>query len=167
MDPQSLKYLKLLHPRLIDDAITAWTACQSQLTDHPTVKITITQSLRTFAQSDGLYQLGRTKVNPDGQSPSKPFGNKVTNAPGGRSFHNYGLAFDFKMITNGHDDWVVGPLWQRVAATMKAHGWVWGGDFKKLYDAPHFEKTFGYTWNKLLIKYNANDFIPGTLYVNL
>ncbi|WPU94276.1 M15 family metallopeptidase [Mucilaginibacter sabulilitoris] len=167
MDPQSQKFFNLLHPKLIDDAIAAWTICQTDLLDHPNVQITVTQSLRTFEESDELFKLGRTKVNPDGRSPSKPFGNIVTNAPGGSSYHNYGLAFDFKMITNGHDDWDVGPLWRRVAATMKEHGWTWGGDFKKLADAPHFEKTFGFNWKALLVKHNAGDFIPGTQYVNI
>ena len=29
-------------------------------------------------------------------------------------------------------------------------GYVWGGDFRSIVDRPHFEKTFGHTWQQLL-----------------
>ena len=33
---------------------------------------------------------------------------------------------------------------------FKSKGWFWGGDFKSIYDAPHFQKTFGYGWKDLM-----------------
>ncbi len=167
MDATSLALLNKLHPKIKDDAILAWTECQTQLLDHPNVHIVVNQSYRSFAESDALYALGRTVVNHDGQSATKPMGNKVSNSKAGQSYHNYALAFDFQMITNGHLDWSVGPLWKRVVATMKSHGWTWGGDFTTIYDAPHFEKTLGHKWKDLLVKHNNGDFIPGTVFVNI
>jgi hypothetical protein len=38
---------------------------------------------------------------------------------------------------------------------------------KSFNDLPHLEMSFGYNWRDLLKKYNAKDFIPGTVYVNI
>jgi len=35
-------------------------------------------------------------------------------------------------------------------AIFKKYGWFWGGDFQKTKDMPHFQKTFGYTCEKLI-----------------
>ena len=53
------------------------------------VKMVVTQGLRTFAEQDKLYA----------QRP------KVTNAKGGQSIHNYGLAFDFCLADGGKMIW--------------------------------------------------------------
>ena len=42
--------------------------------------------------------------------------------------------------------WEVDKHWKRVVDFFKSKGWTWGGDFKTLYDAPHFEYTQGKTW---------------------
>ena len=56
-------------------------------------KVRIAQGLRTFAEQDALYAQGRTKP-----------GAKVTNAKGGQSIHNYGLAVDIYPVINGKID---------------------------------------------------------------
>ena len=154
MDAQSAKQIALLHPKLRDEAHTAWSECQAAMPEN--TKIVITQSLRSFAQSDALYAQGRTTE-----------GDIVTNAPAGASYHNYGLAFDFSMITKGKTDWVVGPNWMKVVEIMKSHGWTWGGDFKSLKDNPHFEKAFGHNWKDLLALHKAGKVIEGTDYPNI
>ena len=56
----------------------------------------IYSGLRTFAEQDALYAQGRDTV-----------GGIVTNARGGQSMHNYGLAVDmapFNMVTPNDDD---------------------------------------------------------------
>lgn len=118
--------------------------------------IRVTQALRTFAEQDALYAQGRTKP-----------GSKVTNATGGQSIHNYGLAFDYVLMKDGVADWTVNADWKKVAATFKAKGWEWGGDWKSLKDYPHLEKTFGQTWKTLLAKYKAKDFITDIQYVKI
>jgi len=106
------------------------------------VKMVVTQGLRTFAEQDKLYA----------QRP------KVTNAKGGQSIHNYGLAFDFCLADGGKLIWDTNkdfdgdkiPDWMEVVKVFKDAGYAWGGDFKSIVDKPHFEKTFGHTWQQLL-----------------
>jgi peptidoglycan L-alanyl-D-glutamate endopeptidase CwlK len=106
------------------------------------VKMLVIQGLRTFEEQDKLFY-------------KRP---KVTNAKGGQSIHNYGLAFDFCLFQDGKLVWDVmkdfdgdgHPDWMEVVAYFKSLGYVWGGDFKSFKDRPHFEKTFGHTWRQLL-----------------
>lgn len=106
------------------------------------VKMLVTQGLRTFEEQDKLYN-------------KRP---KVTNAKGGQSIHNYGLAFDFCLVQGGRTIWDVAkdfdsdkvPDWMEVVKVFKDAGYRWGGDFKSFTDKPHFEKTFGHTWQQLL-----------------
>lgn len=112
------------------------------------VPILITQGLRTIAEQDALYAQGRTKP-----------GVIVTNAKGGTSYHNYGLAIDFALLLpdgkqvswdmkrDGDCDKVAD--WMEVVQEAKALGFEWGGDFVSLKDAPHFQMTFGLTTSQL------------------
>lgn len=154
MDQRSLDQLNTLHPKLRQSAIDAWTEAQTAMPTN--VQIIVSQGLRTFEESDALYAKGRTEPGPI-----------VTNAKAGQSYHNYGLAFDFAMITNGKDDYVVGPNWMKVVAIIKQHGFDWGGDFTNLKDYPHFENRFGYNWRDLLRLHDQGKFIPGTSYVQI
>lgn len=77
---------------------------------------------------------------------------KVTNAKGGQSIHNYGLAFDIVLLRDKDNNgtfesvsWEVDKYWKAVAAFFKSKGFTWGGDWK-FYDAPHFELSKGRTW---------------------
>lgn len=154
MDIKSQDEIATLHPKLRDDAMKAWMEAQAAMPAN--VKIVVTQGYRTFAESDALYAQGRTKP-----------GSIVTNAKAGESYHNYGLAFDFAMTTNGREDWSVGPNWLKVVEIMKKHGWSWGGDFKSIKDNPHFEKIFGYNWKTLKDLHNKDKLIPNTSYVQI
>lgn len=135
-------------------------------------------TLRTFAEQDALYAQGRTKLY---DANGKKLG-KVTQAKGGQSIHNYGLALDIVLLkdTNGDDTFDAASWednidfdkdgkadWMEIVAIFKKHGWVWGGNWTSFKDKPHFEKTFGHTWRTLLPKHNNKDFILGTKYVNL
>lgn len=111
------------------------------------VKMLVTQGLRTFAEQDKLFS-------------QKP---KVTNAKAGQSMHNYGLAFDFCLVQNGKTIWETAKDfdgdkvadWMEVVKLFKDAGYTWGGDFRSISDKPHFEKTLGLTWQALLIKHKA------------
>lgn len=89
---------------------------------------------------------------------------KVTNAKGGQSIHNYGLAFDivllydndgngtfeeasWSMIRDYDKDSIAD--WMEVTNYFKSKGWQWGGDWKNFKDNPHFEMNFGHTWRTL------------------
>lgn len=154
MDERSLNQLNTLHPKFRQSAIDAWTEAQAAMPSN--VQIIVTQGLRTFAESDALYAQGRTTPGPI-----------VTNSAGGKSYHNYGLAFDFSMLTNGKEDWIVGPNWMKVVEIMKKHAMEWGGDFKTIQDNPHFENRYGYNWRQLLDMHNDKKFISGTEYVDI
>ncbi len=91
------------------------------------VTLQVVQGLRTFAEQDALYAKGRTKPGP-----------KVTNAPAGKSNHNYGTAVDIAPIINGKISWD--------EKHFKAFGkWAekarlsWGGNWKSFTDLPHLE----------------------------
>lgn len=97
------------------------------------INVIITQGLRTIEEQNELYAQGRTKP-----------GKIVTNAKGGYSYHNFGLAFDFAILNaDGSVNWNVDEKWKRVGAIGKSLGLEWGGDWKNFKDYPHFQYTFG------------------------
>ncbi|HEY4431876.1 MAG TPA: M15 family metallopeptidase [Paenibacillus sp.] len=112
------------------------------------IPILITQGLRTIAEQDALYAQGRTKP-----------GAIVTNARGGYSYHNFGLAVDFALLLpNGSSvSWDMRldrnnnqiADWQEVVKEAKALGFEWGGDWTSFKDYPHFQMAFGLTLTQL------------------
>lgn len=105
------------------------------------IRIIITAGFRTIEEQDSLYAKGRT--NDD---------SIVTNATGGQSYHNYGLAIDFAIeLANGDVIWDLDydgnkngqSDWMEVVATAKALGFSWGGDWANFQDNPHLQMDFG------------------------
>lgn len=129
-----------LHPKIREEVKTLVEKCNNEILTSG-VKMLVTQGLRTFEEQDKLYN----------QRP------KVTNAKGGQSMHNYGLAFDFCLFQGGKTIWDTTKDfdgdkqsdWLEVVKVFKDAGYKWGGDFKSISDKPHFEKTFGKTWQQL------------------
>lgn len=164
MDQVSLKRIDQLHPLLREEAKKILEECDKALSGR--AKVRFTHTLRTWAEQEALYAQGRTKP-----------GNKVTNAPAGSSYHNYGLAIDFCLLLNNGTEVSWNTVkdydgdgvadWMEVVKIFKRYGWFWGGDFSSIIDKPHFQKTFGHSVSQLRSKYVAKDFIPGTIYVNL
>jgi len=154
-DNASIFKLQQLHPKIRQAAIQAYTeACAATPVGvHPS----ITQGLRTFAESEAIYEQGRSKPGPI-----------VSNAKAGQSYHNYALAIDFVLIINGKQSWVVDHNWMIVVNTFKKYGFTWGGDFAGSFkDYPHLENKLGHNWQQLLAMHNTGQFIPGTTYVNI
>lgn len=143
MDKITIERIKLLHPKVRDEAMEIYEEICKELTGKAICRFTHT--LRTFAEQDALYAQGRTKP-----------GSIVTNARSGSSMHNYGLAIDIVLIDGKSASWDVKKDfdgdgksdWMEVVQIFKEHGWVWGGNWK-FYDAPHFEKSFGYSVRSL------------------
>ena len=138
-DSITLKRIDLLHPNLREEVKTMYEEICEALTGRAVCRFSHT--LRTDKEQDELYAQGRTKP-----------GKKVTNAKGGQSYHNYGLAFDIVLIIDGKEaswdtlkdfDGDKVADWHEVVKIAKKYGWAWGGDFVSFKDAPHFEKTFG------------------------
>lgn len=174
MDVISQQRIETTHPAVRADLLSILRECDTALTGRATVRLT--ETTRTFGYQDGLYALGRTKINPNGKSASRPLGYKVTNAQGGYSIHNFGLAVDFCLIIDGKQaswddvkDWDDDGKadWMEVVAIFERHGWTWGGRWSSFIDKPHFEKTFGHTLQKLRALYASKTFITGTSFVDL
>lgn len=111
-----------LAPRVREQA-----AALLEATEQAGFPVFITSTLRTFHEQDELYAQGRTAP-----------GAIVTNARGGRSRHNHGLAFDVAFAKPPATDIFVGP-WDEVGAIGRDLGLEWGGDWTGFVDRPHFQ----------------------------
>jgi len=105
------------------------------------INVVITQDFRSIEEQDTLYEKGRTAE-----------GNIVTNAKGGESYHNFGLAIDFALMSvNGQVIWDMNydgngnskADWMEVVEIAKGLGFEWGGDWKQFKDYPHLQMDFG------------------------
>jgi len=111
-------------------------------------KLLITQGFRSYAYQNELYAQSRTQaqLNAVGlknvvAKPNEPW---ATNARGGYSYHNFGLAFDFAVLDKDDKiDWDTVSKYNTVGALGKTLGLEWGGDWTKSKDRPHFQMTFG------------------------
>lgn len=104
------------------------------------IYVQISSGYRSYAAQNKLYAKGRTAP-----------GNIVTNAKGGQSNHNFGLAVDYFLVSDDGKRalWTVNSKWRRVAAIAKSLGFSWGGDWKGFVDYPHLEMTGGLTTTQL------------------
>lgn len=122
LDARSESNIATLHPRvqpyarsLIQSALSAgWT-------------FRITSALRTYDEQNALYAQGRT-------APGK----RVTNARGGYSNHNFGIAFDVTLFEAGQPVWE-SALYKRLGALGVGLGLEWGGHWKSPVDEPHYQ----------------------------
>lgn len=163
-DKITLDRIKLMHPKLRGALLNEYLEINTKLPKG--VRLRFTQTLRTIDEQNDIYAQGRTKP-----------GKIVSNAKGGQSIHNYGLAFDIVILYDKDGNgtletasWDEDKYWMQVVNCFKSKGWSWGGDFKSIYDSPHFEKTFNYKdWKPLKELYDNNKtFIDdGIKYVQL
>ncbi|MET3505649.1 peptidoglycan-binding protein [Halalkalibacter oceani] len=103
------------------------------------IYVQITHGYRSIQEQDALYAQGRTTS-----------GNIVTNARGGYSYHNFGLAVDFVVLdSNGAANWTVDSRWKRVGAIGESLSLEWGGNWSNFRDYPHLQYTFGLTTAQL------------------
>lgn len=177
IDDISLQRIQTLHPAERTSVEAMYREACSKLSGNAMLRLAYT--LRTFSEQDGLYAQGRTVL-------FDKAGNRlgiVTNAKGGQSYHNYGLAIDIVLLVDKDNNGTYEAAswdsakdfdndkvadWMEVVAIFKKYGWAWGGDWKgKLVDKPHFEKTHGLTVKECLARHNKKDFVPGTTYIRL
>lgn len=162
MDRITLDRIALLHPKVREEVRGIYAEICDALKGRAMCRFAFT--LRTIAEQDALYAQGRTRP-----------GKIVTNARGGMSYHNYGLAIDIVLVVdtdgNGSYDRAAWDTktdfdgdgksdWIEVVTIFKQHGWTWGGDWK-FYDAPHFEKTYGYSVRELLALHKSGKTVGG------
>lgn len=160
MDLQTIEKIKKeAHPKLRDELQKIYEEANKKLGKS---RLRFSMILRTFKEQDGIYAQGRTTK-----------GKIVTYSKAGQSYHNYGLAVDIVMLLdkdgNGtfetaswetKADWDADKIadWMEVVKVFKKYGWEWGGEFKSFKDLPHFQKTFGKTWQNLKALHDAKKF---------
>lgn len=101
----------------------------------------VTQGLRTVEEQNTLFAKGRTRP-----------GKVVTNARGGQSNHNYGVAADLAFLVNGKISWDE-KLYQNIGRWSDAAGLAWGGNWNFV-DLPHVELKGLPSYKTLLALYN-------------
>jgi len=145
MDKITTERIQKIHPELRDEVIEIYNEICKVL--NKGVLCRFAHTYRSNAEQNELYN-------------KRP---KVTNAKGGQSYHNYGLAIDIVLLLDkdgngtyesaswdnkldfdkdGQADWL------EVVKIFKMYGWEWGGDWK-FTDTPHFQKTLGKTIKEL------------------
>jgi len=130
--------LQQLSPYRNVRAIFAQFIAECESTDNITLRAML-PVFRSVDEQKALYAQGRS-------APGKI----VTNAQGGQSYHNYGLAVDLcELSADGTE-----VLWNFNMGTLdpiaKKYGLEWGGDWQSIKDRPHFQISFGFTWQQLL-----------------
>jgi peptidoglycan LD-endopeptidase CwlK len=138
MDKITLQRIEKAHPIIREELKEQYIEINNKLPRG--VRLRFSSVYRSISEQDELFK-------------KRP---KVTNAKGGQSIHNYGLAFDIVILfdkdNNGTFEsasWSQDQHWMQVVVYFKSKGYEWGGDWKSFKDAPHFEKTFGNTWKTL------------------
>lgn len=122
VDPRSEKVIATLLPEVQPIArALVQKAAQSG------IQIKIISGLRTYAEQNELYARGRTQPGP-----------KVTNARGGYSNHNFGIAFDVGVF-EGSKYLGESVKYKAVGALGMDLGLEWGGNWKTIIDEPHFQ----------------------------
>jgi RHS repeat-associated protein len=139
-DAVSNERIKQLDTRVQQPAINFINDTEAQFD----IQLRVTQGYRSIEYQNELYWQSRT---------SPPTGPWVTNAKGGQSYHNYGRAIDVVVMEGGQPKWE--PISQDIANIAIDQGFEWGGNWTAPYmDYPHFQMTFGESWQDLYNSHN-------------
>ena len=132
-DAVSIGRIEQLHPTVRNLFTNFITECEN--TFGIILRITL-PVYRTIAEQNKLYAQGRTEP-----------GNIVTNAPGGTSFHNFGLAVDLCELTpdGSQVNWAYDM--SKLLPIATKYGIEWGGEWTHIKDRPHFEFRNGHKEN--------------------
>ena len=145
-DKITIDRIKEAHPILRDKMLQNYREANNLLGKG--VRLRFAYVFRSNALQDKLYN----------QRP------KITNAKGGQSIHNYGLAFDIVLLYDNDGNGTFEEAsysqikdfdkdsiadWKEVTDFFKSKGWEWGGDWKTFKDAPHFQHDYGFDWKTL------------------
>lgn len=135
IDDRSAKYIDTLIPEVkknfVEFLLEAKELLKEEGLDYRCICGT-----RTWEAQEALYAKGRTAPGP-----------KVTNARPGSSMHNFGLAIDCGVfrgkayLDDGTPDEkrLADRMHKLCGALASKHNLRWGGNFKSIYDAPHYE----------------------------
>jgi peptidoglycan L-alanyl-D-glutamate endopeptidase CwlK len=139
MDQLTIDRIAQAHPKIREELKQYYIECNNLLPKG--VRLRFAYVYRSIAEQNVLYN----------QRP------KVTNAKGGQSIHNYGLAFDYVIMLDKDNngtfetiEWDLKSPYHRVVVNyFRSNGYEWGGDWASFKDYPHFQKAFGESWRSL------------------
>ena len=98
------------------------------------INVKVICGTRTYKEQDALYAQGRSTPGP-----------KVTNAPAGYSWHNFGVGWDFLVFdSTGQPQWE-SPLMEECGRIAESLGLEWGGHWTNFQDIPHIQIKTGCT----------------------
>lgn len=100
--------------------------------DEAGIDVLITSTYRDNASQNALYAQGRT-------TPGK----KVTNAPAGKSWHNWRVAFDFVPVVHGKAQWNDTATFNKCGEIGELCGLEWAGRWKSFRELAHMQFTGG------------------------
>ena len=130
--------LNSLHPYVASLANNLLELCNTNSID-----VVIIAAFRSWDEQDAVYAQGRTKP-----------GDIVTDAQGGDSYHNWGLAFDCAPVENDMVAWENTDKFLAMGVLGQQAGLEWGGNWTSyainIVDMPHFQYTFGLSTEELL-----------------
>jgi peptidoglycan L-alanyl-D-glutamate endopeptidase CwlK len=142
IDARSARNIKTLHPKLQPLATKL-----IEIALERGICAKVIAGLRTYMEQDKLYAQGRS-------GPGKI----VTQAKGGQSIHNFGLAFDVGVFSaDGKTYYGESPDYKTLGHIGKELGLVWGGDWKSFVDEPHFEYDHQKSLDQLAISKAAGE----------
>ena len=162
MDQISIDRIKTLHPKIRQEVLDLYSKANN-LELGKGVRLRLSYTFRTFEEQDKLFL-------------QKP---KVTNAKGGQSIHNYGLAFDIVLMydkdgdgkfeevswdtkrdgdKDGISDWL--EVTKIFTSAGYTNGFITNG---KKWDLPHFQRDFGLSWQKMKAKIDKGDYTSETI----
>lgn len=130
MNQMSIKRLGKVHPLLRERIINLTAEYNRRFT----VSLEVVQGLRTHAEQNKLFAKGRTTK-----------GAIVTNARGGQSFHNYGLAVDVCPFRGDVALWNEEKLFDVLDEYATRFSLEWGGDWRTP-DRPHLQLRGFKSW---------------------
>lgn len=118
-----------LHPRVQEMCAEFKQKCTQAGID-----VLITSTYRDNESQAAIYAQGRTKP-----------GKKVTNAPPGKSFHNWRCAFDFVPIVHGKAMWQDLDTFKKCGEIAESCGLEWAGRWVRMKEMAHCQYTGGLT----------------------
>lgn len=142
-DARSERCIHTLHPKAQELARRALKAIKDA-----NINARIISGTRTYAEQNALFAKGRFGSKED----------RVTNARGGQSNHNFGIAWDIGIFTDDGKYLGESPLYKKAAAAVIAAALPkleWGGNWKSFPDQPHYQHATGLNISDVRAKFES------------
>jgi peptidoglycan L-alanyl-D-glutamate endopeptidase CwlK len=134
IDPRSQKHLDTLLPEVRPLFVQLLDHLQTHFNEKGIIPKFICGT-RTFEEQEALFAKGRTAPGP-----------RVTNARGGFSNHNYGIAVDVGLFTPDGKYLEDTPFYREIGEVVALFPQLeWGGSWKTITDEPHVQYRTGRT----------------------